>query len=68
VDNVKVETQRTSWSTHYHVTGQEVDVKAWCDRLVRSYHPAGYGTYCRLFRTNDDGTVTFKAYRANSCD
>jgi len=66
--NLKVETQSTNWSTNYYVTGKETDVQEWCTRLLRNYHPAGYGTYCRLHKQNENGTVTFKAYRANSCD
>jgi hypothetical protein len=66
--NLKVETNRTSWSTNYYVTGAEVDVNMWCAQLVMNYHPAGYGTYCRLHKQHPDGTVTFLAHRANSCD
>jgi len=66
--DVKVDVKRTHFSSNYTIIGQEAAVKEWCARLIRSYHPAGYGTYCRFVSNNLDGTVTYNAHRANSCD
>ena len=68
VSNVTVKTLRDSFGTTYWITGAEEDVKAWCDRLKESYHPCGYGTSCRLYKANEDSTVTYRAHRYNSCD
>ena len=68
MNDVKVEIQRSSWNTSYYVTGDDTAVQQWCGSLLLNYHPAGYGTFFRLHKRNPDGTVTYLASRANSCD
>ena len=65
---LEIKINRTTFSTHYWVTGPEADVLAWCGRLQKSYHPCGYGTYSRLKTAHGACKVTYSAYRQNSCD
>ena len=42
--------------------------EAWLERLMNSYHPAGYGTAGRFVGELENGDSVMSAYRYNSCD
>lgn len=66
--NVKVSTSRTSFMTNYEVIGPKAECEAWLERLMNSYHPAGYGTHGRFVDELENGDSVMSAYRYNSCD
>jgi len=50
------------------VTGPADHVAVYCDDYLNRWHPMGYGTTSRLHKENDDGTITYRLWRSNSCD
>ena len=65
---VQVQIARGEFITNYEVIGPREECEAWLDRLMKSYHPAGYGTRGRIVDELSNGTVVMSAQRANSCD
>ena len=50
------------------VTGDWREVKSYCTEYCKAWHPAGYGTSVRLYKEHDDGRVTYRIWRSNTCD
>ena len=65
---VDVQRYHRSFGILYYATGTEEEVHAWCENLVASFDPREYGTSYELAGYNEDGSVTFKAFRFLTCE
>jgi len=54
--------------TTVYVTGPAEHVATYCHDYLNRWHPMGYGTTYRLHKKSNDGTVTYRLWRSNSCD
>lgn len=55
--------------THYEIEAHDKEeVEDAVDRILRSYHPLGYGTIFQVPEQRADGSWIVRGRRANSCD
>jgi hypothetical protein len=64
-----VSARTTMGTTEYTIEADELEeVEDAIARIVRSYHPMGYGTHFHRPEQRADGSWVARGHRANSCD